>query len=168
MAKIEEKVKEEQKRAIPKEQNFTIRGKDDWQSVADFLVRVSGGRGLIAISGDLGAGKTTLVQFLAKQLGITETLNSPTFNILKTYSFGRGQSQNRGTLYHLDLYRLKTAKEILALGFGEWLLDPTGLLAVEWPEILNAHLPATYWSVKIEPGADGRLVTVRSVLNNQE
>lgn len=86
----------------------------------------------IALSGDLGAGKTTFVQGLAKGLGVPEGyyITSPTFTILNTYP-GR-----KFTLCHLDLYRLSDADELEFIGFED-LIDDNNVIVVEWPDLLN-------------------------------
>lgn len=83
----------------------------------------------IALSGDLGSGKTTFVRGLARGLGITATVTSPTYNIYTTY-------QGRLQLLHMDAYRLHDAHELDSLTIDEFLKPPY-LIAVEWPE--NIH-----------------------------
>ena len=88
-------------------------------------------RGLvIALSGDLGAGKTQLVKGLARGLGITSKVHSPTFTIVNIYSGGRLP------LFHLDLYRLETCEQILSAGLEEYL-QPDGVAVIEWAERLE-------------------------------
>jgi len=85
-------------------------------------------RGLIiGLSGDLGAGKTQLVKGIARGLGITERVHSPTFALVNIYTRGRL------TLFHLDLYRLETRQQILAAGLEEYL-TPDGVTVIEWAE----------------------------------
>jgi tRNA threonylcarbamoyladenosine biosynthesis protein TsaE len=82
---------------------------------------------VFALSGELGAGKTQLVKGLARGLGITARVHSPTFNLINIYSGGRL------TLFHLDLYRLESFEQILAAGLEEYL-HPAGVAVVEWAE----------------------------------
>lgn len=86
----------------------------------------------IALTGDLGAGKTTLVQGLARGLGVGEGtyITSPTFTIINEYP---GQDLR---LCHLDLYRLASADELEYIGFDD-LLDPSSVIVVEWPGLLE-------------------------------
>jgi tRNA threonylcarbamoyladenosine biosynthesis protein TsaE len=82
---------------------------------------------VLGLSGDLGAGKTQLVKGLARGLGITQRVHSPTFALVNIYSGGRL------TLFHLDLYRLETPEQILAAGLEEYL-TPDGVTVIEWAE----------------------------------
>ena len=89
----------------------------------------------LALHGNLGVGKTTFVQGLARGFGITEHVTSPTFNI---YTVHRGPTR---TLVHLDAYRLDTAAQIDALLLEDFL-NPPWCLAVEWPEKIASWIPA--------------------------
>ena len=82
---------------------------------------------VIGLSGDLGAGKTQLVKGLARGLGITARVHSPTFTLVNTYAGGRL------TLFHLDLYRLEMPEQIAAAGLEEYL-KPAGITVIEWAE----------------------------------
>jgi tRNA threonylcarbamoyladenosine biosynthesis protein TsaE len=83
---------------------------------------------VIGLTGDLGAGKTQLVKGIARGLGITARVTSPSFALVNEYQAGRLP------LFHLDLYRLETIEQILAAGLEEYLVDPRGLTVVEWVE----------------------------------
>ncbi|HEX4265562.1 MAG TPA: tRNA (adenosine(37)-N6)-threonylcarbamoyltransferase complex ATPase subunit type 1 TsaE [Verrucomicrobiae bacterium] len=82
---------------------------------------------VIGLSGDLGAGKTQLVKGLARGLGITTRVHSPTFALVNIYNGGRLN------LFHLDLYRLETKEQILSVGLEEYL-KPDGVAVIEWAE----------------------------------
>jgi tRNA threonylcarbamoyladenosine biosynthesis protein TsaE len=82
---------------------------------------------VIALSGDLGAGKTQLVRGLARGLGITARVHSPTFALLNVYSGGRLE------LNHIDLYRLETPEQVASAGLDDYL-EPAGVTVIEWAE----------------------------------
>jgi len=85
---------------------------------------------VVALSGELGAGKTQLVKGLARGLGIAARVHSPTFTLVNEYGGGRLR------LLHLDLYRLETREQILSAGLEEFL-SPDGVTAIEWAEKLE-------------------------------
>ncbi len=111
---------------------------------------------VIALTGDLGAGKTCLIQGIAAGLGVREPVTSPTFILIAEYA-------GRLRLYHVDLYRVDRLEEIRALGIEE-LLDGDGLTVIEWAEKAEGLLPArTVW-VRIEGvGDEPRQIELRGV-----
>lgn len=101
---------------------------------------------LVCLSGDLGAGKTTLVKDFAKVLGVKENITSPTFNIMKIYKLPLdkargGKANNYKLMYHIDAYRLKNGEELLPLGFKEILQEKDNIIFLEWPENVKNILP---------------------------
>ncbi len=113
----------------------------------------------LLLAGDLGAGKTTLARGLARGLGIAEPVTSPTFTIVNEYA-------GRLAFYHFDLYRLEAA-ELAATGLPEYWEEPRGLVAIEWPERLEAdghdHRPEFFLALKLAPTpADGREATLEA------
>ena len=105
---------------------------------------------VLALSGDLGAGKTQFVKGLARGLGVTGRVHSPTFTLVNEYAGGRLR------LFHLDLYRLETPGQIVAAGLEEFL-QPDGVTVVEWAEKLSGLAsgvvgPGNLVKVKIEIG----------------
>ncbi len=92
---------------------------------------------ILALSGDLGAGKTTFLQGFAKGLGVEEVINSPTFVVMKRF----------GNFYHIDCYRLENPEEVLQLGFSEIISNPKNIVAIEWPEKIKKLMPKNFISI---------------------
>ncbi|HMP81926.1 MAG TPA: tRNA (adenosine(37)-N6)-threonylcarbamoyltransferase complex ATPase subunit type 1 TsaE [Verrucomicrobiota bacterium] len=101
----------------------------DTQSLGETWGRAAVRGQVIALTGDLGAGKTQLVRGIARGLGVTSRVHSPTFTLVNEYTGGRL------ALFHLDLYRLETAEQILSAGIEEFL-QPDGVAVIEWAERL--------------------------------
>ena len=97
---------------------------------------------VVALWGDLGAGKTQFVKGIARQLGIpAESITSPTFTLIHEY-------EGRLPLYHFDFYRLQQIEEALEIGVEEYFWGE-GVCVVEWPDIITPLLPDAYYSVDI-------------------
>ncbi len=93
---------------------------------------------VLALSGDLGAGKTTLTQTIARELGIIENVISPTFVIMKRYKL---KAKSYKLLIHIDAYRLNSHIELEKLGWAELIADPENLILIEWPERVPELIP---------------------------
>ena len=93
---------------------------------------------VVGLSGDLGAGKTTFVQAIAKHLGVKNKVNSPTFVIIKKYAL---KNKKHKFLFHLDAYRLKNENELLSLGWEDMINDDNYLVFIEWPENVSGAMP---------------------------
>ncbi|MFH1571644.1 MAG: tRNA (adenosine(37)-N6)-threonylcarbamoyltransferase complex ATPase subunit type 1 TsaE [Gemmatimonadota bacterium] len=121
---------------------------------------------VVAFSGDLGAGKTCMIQGLCAALQVTDTVNSPTFVLINHYRGrlpGEAGRERDGevTVYHFDLYRLSGAEELLDLG-AEEIFAAGGLCLVEWAERGAAVLPLPRWEVQLEHrGERQRQITCR-------
>ena len=100
---------------------------------------------VIALHGDLGAGKTCLVQGLGRALEVREAVHSPTFTLVNEY-------RGRLPLHHIDLYRLASAAEAFGLGLDEYL-DGGGVTVIEWAERAAPLLPARTIHIELRPGA---------------
>lgn len=90
---------------------------------------------IITFSGPLGAGKTTLVKKLLTKCGVTESVTSPTYNYVNTYT-----NDIHKIFYHFDLYRLKTVNEFTDAGFNELLNQRNSFALIEWPEVIEPIL----------------------------
>lgn len=104
----------------------------------NFAQTLEGGE-LIGLVGDLGAGKTTISQEIAKELGVTKNVNSPTFVIMKIYPT-ENNSQIK-TLVHIDAYRLESEQDLETIGAIEYFGRNDTVVLLEWPEIIKSSLP---------------------------
>lgn len=110
------------------------------------LAEIMGARRKVALYGDLGAGKTALVQAFCRGLGVKDTPTSPTFSLVNEYSY-MAPDGNPALVHHLDLYRLNSVQEALDIGMEELLYDPWYCF-IEWPQLIEPYLPED--SVKIQ------------------
>ncbi len=108
---------------------------------------------VVTLTGDLGAGKTTLVQAICRGYGVTQPVTSPTFALVHEYA------SPRTPVYHLDLYRLRSEAELEGLGWDE-LVGSKALVLIEWPERAGDSLPPGNVPIALEhlPGVDDRRV----------
>lgn len=116
----------------------------DLTKVAQTLVELmANGYRVFLLRGDLGAGKTTLVQHLCKELGVTESVSSPTFSLVNEYT-----SPGYGLVYHMDLYRLDKSIDLVQIGFEEYL-DSGNICLIEWPDLARDHFTMKHVSIDI-------------------
>lgn len=114
-------------------QLFELKSIDDTHALAQRIAREIHGGMIIALSGPIGAGKTTFVKALAAALGVRGDVVSPTYTLLQTYSLPRpidGATQ----LIHIDAYRLENHDELRAVGVDDFLNDSTCVVVIEWAE----------------------------------
>lgn len=97
---------------------------------------------LVTLSGELGAGKTSFTQGLARALGVEETVTSPTFVLEKIYALPEATGRGFKRLAHIDAYRLERGTALVPLGFHELMQDRHTLILLEWPERVADALPA--------------------------
>lgn len=114
---------------------------DDTREMAAALAGMLRPGDLVLLSGELGAGKTTLVQGVGRALGVTEPMTSPTFTLMRDY-------QARIPLVHVDVYRLDHLQEVLDLGIAE-LIDDEAVALIEWGDLAEPVLPADFLEVRL-------------------
>jgi tRNA threonylcarbamoyladenosine biosynthesis protein TsaE len=125
-----------------------------WRVAARVAARLPRG-GVVALQGELGAGKTTFVQGLARALGVARPVTSPTFTLVGEYAAGQDR-----LLVHMDLYRLRSPDDLLAIGFAEYL-ERGAIVAIEWPERAGELLPVDAIWVEIGLTSDPRARRIR-------
>lgn len=121
---------------------------------------------IVGFSGDLGAGKTTLVQAIASQLGVVERVVSPTFVVAKWY---KTKSKDFQTLVHIDAYRIESITELEPLGFKELVKQKKSLVLIEWPENIKESIENLDIELfKIKSEKDGRTIEDTTTYENTE
>ena len=133
---------------------------DDLPAIANELLVLVQQYRTVALGGDIGAGKTTLVKQLCTSLGVEDATSSPTFALVNEYA------ASVGTVYHLDLYRLQSVDEAFSIGLRE-LFDGKKYCFIDWPDLVTGYLPAqTLWIQVKSLENNSRQITV--VLESDE
>ena len=104
---------------------------------------------VFAISGEMGAGKTTFIQSICRELGVHQTVNSPSFAIINEYF-----NINSKPVYHFDLYRIQDPEELLDIGYEEYIYSGAYCF-IEWPEKASDLIPADVMQIEIRILEDG-------------
>ncbi len=141
------------KRAASSKTVTTSSPEETHRVAADLLASLGPGA-VLALHGDLGAGKTCFVQGLARALGVKRAVGSPTFTLINEYP-------GPLPLYHIDLYRINSVNEAFGLGLEEYL-ESDGITAIEWAERVDELLPASTVHIRLVAGArpEERSITI--------
>ncbi len=123
------------------------------KTAIDFLKNLPNQK-IFAFHGDLGAGKTTFIKALCEKLGVKDQMSSPSFSILNEYN-----SENGNSIYHFDLYRLKSPQEAFDIGMEEYLYSGNYCF-IEWPERAEGILPKETVHVKMVVEDGRRIISV--------
>lgn len=113
------------------------------EKAAKFLIENGSQYEIWAFEGDLGAGKTTLIKAVCRQLGVTDAMSSPTFGIVNEYS-----TQTGSLIYHFDFYRINSPQEAFNIGVTEYM-DSGNYCFIEWPDRIIQFLPDKYLKINI-------------------
>lgn len=130
-----------------KKEIFITNSFEETQKIGEEFAKKLIGGGVVALHGDLGGGKTTFTQGIARGLGIKNRIISPTFIVLRTYKLKTENLKQKTTLknsklfYHIDLYRIETKNDIEGLGIDEILKNKDNIVVIEWAERLGNLLP---------------------------
>jgi tRNA threonylcarbamoyladenosine biosynthesis protein TsaE len=117
---------------------YTSKSAKETQKIAQQLVATLKGGEVIGLIGDLGAGKTTFTQGLAKALGIKQNITSPTFVLMKVYSV---KHPSITQLCHIDAYRLTSKEDLIAIGALDYIDDKKTITVIEWADKVDKILP---------------------------
>jgi tRNA threonylcarbamoyladenosine biosynthesis protein TsaE len=134
---------------------ITVKSLSDLPAAARTLAPLLRDRGVVALYGDMGAGKTTLIAALMHELGSADDVSSPTFALVNEYLTGTGTP-----VYHFDFYRIDTLQEAFDMGYEEYFYSGR-LCLVEWPEKIEPLLPDDTTRLHIAVQPDGsRKITI--------
>ena len=118
------------------------------------LIEMAEQEPIILFEGPMGAGKTTLIKEVCRQLGVKENVSSPTFALVNEYEAAEGK-----LIYHFDFYRINDEREALNIGALEYF-DSGRMCLIEWPSMIPNLLPEHYLLVNLQPAADSELRTM--------
>ena len=136
---------------------------DQIRSVArEFIEKVLPEHSVIAFYGGMGAGKTTFIKALCEELGVTDTVTSPTFALVNEYSIPTSPKEAspvggrlEGAIFHFDFYRIKRLEEVYDMGYEDYFYQKNALCLIEWPELVEELLPDDALRVEISEESDG-------------
>ena len=136
----------------------------------EFIEKVLPEHSVIAFYGAMGAGKTTFIKALCEELGVIDTVTSPTFALVNEYSIPTSQTEAspvggrlEGAIFHFDFYRIKRLEEVYDMGYEDYFYQKNALCLIEWPELVEELLPDDALRVEISEESDGsRKIKVKS------
>lgn len=120
-----------------------INNKKHLPAAARKIIALASGKKHLAFYGAMGAGKTTLIKAICRELGADDLVTSPTFTMVNEYRTAGGE-----TIYHIDFYRIRKTEEVLDFGIEEYFASGSYCL-MEWPELIGALLPAATMDIRI-------------------
>ena len=132
-----------------KEHTIKITGLEDYpQAAREFISQMQGAR-IFAFYGKMGSGKTTLIKSICEELGVEDSINSPTFAIVNEY-----EDREQRTIFHFDFYRIKSLEEVYNMGYEEYVYSEA-ICFMEWPELIEELLPEETTKVYIKENSEG-------------
>lgn len=132
---------------------YSVKSLEETKVVAKELAKTLTPGAIVTLNGDLGAGKTTMVQLICKEIGVDEYVNSPTFTIVNEYESGKWK------VNHIDFYRVKHSDELLEIGLDQYFNDKD-ITFIEWAELFEEILPEKVIRVDIELAEGERRITI--------
>ena len=136
------------------QKKFTVKSLEDIAFVAKFIKELTNKYSHFCFDAKMGAGKTTLINEICKELDVKEHTSSPTYSIVNEYKTTHGES-----IFHFDLYRLKNEGELLDIGIME-ILESEALCFFEWPEKIIPYLDEKFVNLTIEVNDSTRFITL--------
>jgi tRNA threonylcarbamoyladenosine biosynthesis protein TsaE len=135
---------------------------EEIQDIAKKILDFCGEEKIRVFKGDLGAGKTTIIKSIAKELGVEDRVSSPTFSLVNEYQNDKGD-----VFYHFDFYRVEDPAEVLEIGVEEYFYSGNHCW-IEWAEKIPGYLPLDFVLIEIEIQENGnRKITLKQILNGK-
>ena len=128
---------------------FTINSLEEYPQAAKWFTGFLQQGHIFAFYGKMGSGKTTFIKSLCEELGVEDTINSPTFAIVNEY-----EDRDANTIFHFDFYRIKSLAEVYNMGYEEYFYS-NAYCFLEWPELIEELLPEEHIRVDITEGDNG-------------
>ena len=135
--------------------DIIVKGLEELDNAAKEVIKRIGDRKIIAFYGKMGAGKTTLITAICNNLGVIDTISSPSFSLVNEYNTDKGES-----IFHFDFYRIDKIEEAFDFGYEEYFFGGDMCL-IEWPELIESILPENIATITITENEDhSRLINV--------
>lgn len=134
---------------------LTARSLTDLPAIASALLQTAGEKKVLLFEGEMGAGKTTLIKEICKQLQVVSPLSSPTFSIVNEYI-----TSEKKKVFHFDLYRIKKPQELADIGFNDYLYSGQYCF-IEWPHQVEYDYPENVLKVLLRVEGDNRIIEVK-------
>ena len=141
------------------EHTFIIHSLEEYPAAAKWFTGLLQKGNIFAFYGKMGTGKTTFIKSLCEELGVKDTINSPTFAIVNEY-----EDRDANTIFHFDFYRIKSLTEVYNMGYEEYFYS-NACCFIEWPELIEELLPEEHIRVDITEGDDGAR-TIKVTIND--
>lgn len=133
---------------------ITINNTSELRSAAQTFLKICSGKNIFAFTGNMGAGKTTFIKAICEEMGVEDTISSPTFSIVNEYRTPKGEK-----VFHFDFYRIKSESEAYDMGYEDYLYSKAYCF-IEWPEKIEGLIPPEAVKVNIQTEKDARVVSI--------
>ena len=138
---------------------YTVHSLEEYPQAAKWFTGFLQQGQIFAFYGKMGTGKTTFIKSLCEELGVEDTINSPTFAIVNEY-----EDRMANTIYHFDFYRIKSLTEVYNMGYEEYFYG-NAYCFIEWPELIEELLPEEHIRVEITENDDSTR-TIKVIIND--